>query len=78
MKGRAERLDLLLSRHGIFNSSVYSLSGGDLANRFPKAFDRVLLDAPCSGESLFAKRTDRRVDIEMWMCRAALVGSLKF
>jgi len=63
VKARAERLELLLSRHGIFNSSVYSLDGGNLAERFPKAFDRVLLDAPCSGESLFAKRNDSRVDI---------------
>lgn len=63
VKGRAERLDLLVSRHGIYNSSIYSIDPGSLAARFPQAFDKILVDAPCSGESLFAKRTDHRADI---------------
>ena len=63
VRARAERLDALVARHGILNASIFSLDPSGMAERFPQTFDRVLLDAPCSGESLFAKRQDFRGDI---------------
>ncbi|MBS1964053.1 MAG: RsmB/NOP family class I SAM-dependent RNA methyltransferase [Bdellovibrionales bacterium] len=60
---RARLLDAILARHGIGNSTVYNLDPRRLADRFPGVFDRILVDAPCSGESLFAKRVEKRKDV---------------
>jgi 16S rRNA C967 or C1407 C5-methylase (RsmB/RsmF family) len=63
VRPRAERLDTLLARHGIPNLSVYSLAPTSLIEIFPERFDAILVDAPCGGESLFAKRIDHRTDV---------------
>jgi len=63
VRPRAERLNSLVARHGILNASVFALDPTALADRFPAYFDRVLVDAPCSGESLFAKRREKRSDV---------------
>lgn len=60
---RARLLDAILARHGIGNSTVYNLDPHRLADRFSGLFDRILVDAPCSGESLFAKRVEKRKDV---------------
>ncbi len=68
---RARTLSFLLSRHGISNSNVYSLDPHLLSPKFLEKFDRILIDAPCSGESLFAKRKEKRFDVsdrEVKMC----------
>jgi 16S rRNA C967 or C1407 C5-methylase (RsmB/RsmF family) len=62
-RGRSKLLGAILSRHGIGNSVVYNLQPHRLAEAFPNLFDRVLVDAPCSGESLFAKREEKRSDV---------------
>lgn len=61
---RARTLDSLLSRHGAVNSTVYNLEPHVLEKAFSGVFDAILVDAPCSGESLFAKRGDHRVDVK--------------
>jgi 16S rRNA C967 or C1407 C5-methylase (RsmB/RsmF family) len=63
VRARAERLDAILARHGIINSSVFALAPENLLEKFPTTFDGILVDAPCGGESLFAKRVDHRTDI---------------
>ena len=63
VKARAERLEALLARHGALNASVYSLDPTGMTERFSGCFDKILVDAPCSGESLFAKRDDFRKDV---------------
>jgi 16S rRNA C967 or C1407 C5-methylase (RsmB/RsmF family) len=63
VRGRASKLDALLARHGAANLSVYSMDPAALAEIYPRSFSRILVDAPCSGESLFAKRLDDRWDI---------------
>jgi 16S rRNA C967 or C1407 C5-methylase (RsmB/RsmF family) len=63
VRSRAERLDLLLARQGVLNASVYALDPSSLSERYGLFFDRILVDAPCSGESLFAKRSDFRSDV---------------
>jgi 16S rRNA C967 or C1407 C5-methylase (RsmB/RsmF family) len=63
VRDRAKLLDVILARHGIGNSTVYNLEPHRLAKIFPGIFDRILVDAPCSGESLFAKRDEKRSDV---------------
>ncbi len=62
-RDRAKLLDAILARHGIGNSTVLNLEPRDLVRSFRELFDRILVDAPCSGESLFAKREERRKDV---------------
>ncbi|MBS1986195.1 MAG: hypothetical protein JST16_18700 [Bdellovibrionales bacterium] len=64
VRSRAAKLDALLARHGAPNVSVTSLEAEKIAAFYPATFDAVLVDAPCSGESLLAKRSDERSDIK--------------
>lgn len=44
-----------LHRCGIERSVVWSADPSVYANKFPETFDLILVDAPCSGQSLLAK-----------------------
>ena len=57
---RARELVGNVERCGVRNAIVLSESAGRLADFFGAAFDRVLLDAPCSGESMFHKSAAAR------------------
>ena len=50
---RAEKLRATLRRQGATFVEVQEGDGAVLARRMPEAFDRVLLDAPCSAEGRF-------------------------
>jgi 16S rRNA C967 or C1407 C5-methylase (RsmB/RsmF family)/NOL1/NOP2/fmu family ribosome biogenesis protein len=63
VRSRAEKLSALTARHGAINSSVYAMAPERIAATFGRVFDAILVDAPCSGESLFAKREERRFDV---------------
>lgn len=52
---RAKILSENMERMGIRNSLVVSHEPAALAERFPGFFDRILVDAPCSGEGMFRK-----------------------
>ncbi len=52
---RAAVLAENLERLGVANALVLSEHPRRLAERFPDGFDRVLVDAPCSGEGMFRK-----------------------
>jgi 16S rRNA C967 or C1407 C5-methylase (RsmB/RsmF family)/NOL1/NOP2/fmu family ribosome biogenesis protein len=60
--GRARELAGNLERCGVRNAVVTSERAARLAERWPGFFDRVLLDAPCSGESMFHKSAAARDD----------------
>ena len=60
---RARILSGNLLRHGAIRSSVFSKEGAALSALFPNVFDRILMDVPCSGESLFFKRDEKRRDV---------------
>lgn len=60
--GRARELAGNLERFGIRNSIVTAETPARLAGRFPGLFDRVVVDAPCSGESMFHKSETARTD----------------
>ena len=52
---RAKILSRNIERMGVANSLVTNEHPAVLAERFPGWFDRVLIDAPCSGEGMFRK-----------------------
>lgn len=53
--GRAETLAGNLERWGYDNYVVTSMETGQLCSQFEGYFDRILVDAPCSGASMFKK-----------------------
>lgn len=61
--GRASVLSANIERMGLRNCYVVSLAPEKLAERFPEAFDCVLVDAPCSGEGVFRKNPAAK---DMW------------
>ncbi len=52
---RAKILSRNMERLGIKNAIVTNEAPADLARRFPSYFDRIIVDAPCSGEGMFRK-----------------------
>ena len=52
---RARILSRNIERMGVANALVTNEHPGKLAERLPAFFDRVLIDAPCSGEGMFRK-----------------------
>lgn len=57
---RAKILSENVERMGICNGIVTNESPQRLAERWPEYFDRILVDAPCSGEGMFRKNADAR------------------
>jgi NOL1/NOP2/sun family putative RNA methylase len=55
VRGRADTLVDNLERFGASGILVVNETPETLADAWPEAFDRVLVDAPCSGEGLFRK-----------------------
>ena len=52
---RAKILSRTIERMGVANALVTNEHPGKLAERLPDYFDKVLIDAPCSGEGMFRK-----------------------
>jgi NOL1/NOP2/sun family putative RNA methylase len=52
---RAKILSQNIERMGVRNALVTNETVDRLAERLPEFFDRVLIDAPCSGEGMFRK-----------------------
>jgi len=55
VRGRTRALVENLERFGVTHTLVTSERPERLADRWPEGFDRVLVDAPCSGEGLFRR-----------------------
>jgi len=76
---RAKILMENLERCGVANAVVTNETPEKLAERFPAFFDRILVDAPCSGEGMFRKLPEA---IEDWSpekvehCRLLQAGIL--
>lgn len=60
MMSRARVLAENLQRLGVENAIVTAEKPQALARRFPAYFDRILVDAPCSGEGMFRRNPDAR------------------
>ena len=54
---RAEVLRQNLERMGVTNAIVTNEDTARLAAAYPGQFDRILVDAPCSGEGMFRKES---------------------
>ncbi len=54
-RDRAKILSLNIERMGIRNAMVLSEDSGHLSEVFEGYFDKILVDAPCSGEGMFRK-----------------------
>lgn len=52
---RAKILSQNIERLGIANAVVLNEDSGKLAKTFPEFFDKIIVDAPCSGEGMFRK-----------------------
>ena len=52
---RAKILSRNIERMAVANALVTNEHPQNLANKYPEYFDRVLIDAPCSGEGMFRK-----------------------
>lgn len=57
---RAKTLSRNIERMGIVNAVVFNETPKHLSERFPVFFDRILVDAPCSGEGMFRKDVNAR------------------
>ena len=55
---RAEILSENIERLGVPNALILCCEPAEIADRFPEFFDKVLVDAPCSGEGMFRKNPD--------------------
>lgn len=55
---RARILSRNIERLGIRNAIVTNEAPEDLARHFPAFFDRIIVDAPCSGEGMFRKEEE--------------------
>ena len=77
---RAKILASNVERMGIPNAVVTNESPENLAKRFPSFFDRIVVDAPCSGEGMFRKEEQA---LEHWsqenvdMCATRQQGILE-
>ena len=57
---RAQILSRNVERMGVRHAVVVSALPDALAPRFPAFFDRILVDAPCSGEGMFRRQPEAR------------------
>lgn len=55
---RAKILSENIERMGVTNALVVSETPGKLGNHFAGYFDKILVDAPCSGEGMFRKNQE--------------------
>lgn len=60
---RAKILSQNIERLGVYNAIVCNETPGSMAGHFPGFFDKILVDAPCSGEGMFRKNSTA---IEKW------------
>jgi 16S rRNA (cytosine1407-C5)-methyltransferase len=52
---RIKSLSCNLDRAGVTHAAITRKDGNALPQYFPECFDRILLDAPCTGEATYAK-----------------------
>ena len=58
--GRAQVLSRNVERMGIPNAMVTCALPEQLSPRFPQYFDKIMVDAPCSGEGMFRRHPEAR------------------
>lgn len=74
MKGRVNTLASNVERMGVGNAIILNESPDRLVKNFAQAFDKILVDAPCSGEGMFRKDEDV---IDEWSVERPSLSSKK-
>lgn len=77
---RAKILSYNIERMGITNTIVLNESVEKIANILPNYFDKVLVDAPCSGEGMFRKNEsaiDEWKNTDIYSCAIRQLGILE-
>ncbi len=59
---RAQVLSRNIERMGVVNALVVSSMPGALKAKWPNFFDKILVDAPCSGEGMFRRHPETRAE----------------
>jgi len=59
---RAKILSQNVERMGVKNALVSCATPKELAGVFPAYFDKILVDAPCSGEGMFKKNAEEAIE----------------
>lgn len=59
---RAQVLSRNVERMGVKNAVVVSALPEELSARWPGFFDKILVDAPCSGEGMFRRHPETRLE----------------
>lgn len=59
---RAQVLSRNMERMGVANAVVTCAYPDALADRWPQFFDKILVDAPCSGEGMFRRHPETRAE----------------
>ncbi|MBQ7656242.1 MAG: RsmF rRNA methyltransferase first C-terminal domain-containing protein [Clostridia bacterium] len=59
---RAQILSRNIERMGVPNAVVVSQLPEELSGRWPGFFDKILVDAPCSGEGMFRRHPETRLE----------------
>lgn len=77
VRGRVAALIENVERLGIRNALIMNASPARLAQQWPQQFDRVLVDAPCSGEGMFRKSAAARQGWRPEMVRGNAKRQLK-
>lgn len=67
VRARFYKLQTVLRQYGVTIGHTYLTDGRTVGNKTPDRFDRVLLDAPCSGEARF--RCDEPKTYQYWSLR---------
>ncbi|MDA0658695.1 MAG: RsmB/NOP family class I SAM-dependent RNA methyltransferase [Planctomycetota bacterium] len=67
IRTRFYKLQSMLRQYGVTIGHTYLTDGRTVGNKTPDRFDRVLLDAPCSGEARF--RWDEPKTYQYWSLR---------
>lgn len=62
IKSRAQILSQNLERMGVRNAVCLNESPASLSGRFASFFDKILVDAPCSGEGMFKKEENATIE----------------
>ncbi len=60
--GRAQILSRNIERMGVRNAVVTNHLPEELSGRWPGYFDKILVDAPCSGEGMFRRHPEARAE----------------
>lgn len=77
VRNRAFVLLSNMERLGVCNAVVSSCHPEALCGRLAGCFDKILVDAPCSGEGMFRKEPDARREWSMEHVRACAVRQLQ-